>query len=91
MWQGVVNETAKNYEIKLAGVRRNLDAALNGLRDRPERPEHLPAAARADCKDANGAELARSHAAVLERYAAAAAIQDAALVACYGVLDATAK
>lgn len=87
MWQGVVNETAKNYDVKVAGIRRNLDTALDGLRDRPERPSNLPATARTDCKNANGAELAGSHAAVLERYAAAAATQDAALVACYTYAD----
>ena len=87
MWQGVVNETARNYEIKMAGVRRNLDTALDGLRERPERPVDLPATARTDRQDCNGAELARSHAAVLERYAAAAASQDAALEACYEYAD----
>ncbi len=87
MWQGVVNETAKNYDVKVAGIQRNLDIALDGLRDRPERPVDLPATARANCKDANGAELAGKHAAVLERYAAAAATQDAALAACYTYAD----
>jgi hypothetical protein len=87
MWQGVVNETAKNYETKVAGVRRSLDTALDSLRDRPERPRDLPAAARADVKDCNGAELARSHAEFLERYAAAAATQDAGLDACYAWAD----
>ena len=91
MWQGVVNETAKNYEIKVAGVRRSLDTALNGLRDRPERPRDLPATARVDVKDCNGAELARSHAEFLERYAAAAATQDAGLEACYAYADTVRK
>jgi len=88
MWQGVVNETAKNYEIKMAGVRRNLDVALDSLRDRPERAVDLPPAARTDHQDCNGAELARSHAEFLERYAAAAATQDTALESCYAYADA---
>lgn len=87
MWQGVVNETVENYQVKLAGVRRTLDIALDSLRDRPERPRDLPATARADVKDCNGAELARSHAEFLERYAAAAATQDAGLGACYAYAD----
>lgn len=91
MWQGVVNETAKNYQGKVDGIRRNLDADLERLRQRPERAGDLPPAARVDVKDCNGAELARSHAEFLERYAAAAATQDAALNACYGVLDAVSK
>lgn len=90
-WQEEVNEVTTKQAEKLAEVQHHLDVAIISLRDRPERPEHLPATARVDCKDANGAELARSHAEFLERYAAAAAIQDAALVACYGVLDATTK
>ena len=89
MWQGAVNETARNYEVKMAGVRRNLDTALDGLRDRPERPVDLPATARTDHKDCNGAELARRHAEFLERYAAAAAGQDEALIACYKNVDGT--
>lgn len=90
-WQGVVNATSKAYLTRIGTVRGNLDVALNGLRERPERPGNLPETARTDVKDCNGAELARSHAEFLERYAATAATQDAALNACYGVLDAVAK
>ena len=87
MWQGVVNGTVKNYEAKVAGIRSNLDAALDSLRNRPERPAGMSEAPRAGCEGANGPELGRSNAGFLERYAARAAGQDAALAACYQVLD----
>ena len=90
-WRRIVDETTATQAGKLAEVQRHLDVAIVSLRDRPERPEHLPATARVDCKDANGAELARSHAEFLERYAAAAAIQDAGLEACYAAYDGTMK
>lgn len=90
-WQGAINEITTNQAGKLAEVQRHLDVAIVSLRDRPERPARLPATARVDCKDANGAELARSHAEFLERYAAAAAIQDAGLEACYAAYDGTMK
>lgn len=88
MWQGVVNETAKNYGVKVAGVQRNLDAALGELRNRPERPSGVPEGARADCAGASGAELSRSDAEFLDREAARADTQRAGLVACYEVIDA---
>ena len=90
-WRRIVDETTATQAGKLAEVQHHLDVAIVSLRDRPERPEHLPATARVDCKDANGAELARSHAEFLERYAAAAAIQDAGLEACYAAYDGTMK
>lgn len=87
MWQGVVNETAKNYETQMAGVRRTLDAALDGLRDRPERPAGVSAAARADCAGGTGAELSRPDAEFLVREAARADTLRAALAACYAYAD----
>lgn len=87
MWQGVVNETARNYDLKVAAGQRNLSIALDGLRDRPERPADLPATARATCADANGAELSGAHARFLSRLAALAERTDAGLEACYAVLD----
>lgn len=90
-WQEEVNEVTTKQAEKLAEVQHHLDVAIISLRDRPKRSATLPDTPRVECAGANGAELARSHAEFLERYAAAAAIQDAALVACYGVLDATTK
>lgn len=88
MWQGVVNETAKNYQAKVAGVRRNLDVALDSLRDRPERPGNLPDHPRADCAGASGAELSGADAEFLAREAARADEQRAGLDACYAWADA---
>ena len=88
MWQGVVNETAKNYEIKMAGVRRNLDTALDSLRDRPERAVDLPDHPRTDCAGATGAELSRTDAEFLAREAARADQHRAGLDACYAWADA---
>ena len=90
-WQEEVNEITTKQAEKLAEVQHHLDVAIVSLRDRPERPARLPATASVDCKDANGAELARSHAEFLERYAAAAAIQDAGLEACYAAYDGSMK
>lgn len=87
MWQGVVNETAKNYQVKLAGVRRTLDAALDGLRERPERPGDLPDHPRADCTGGTGAELSRPDAEFLSREAARADELRAGLEACYAYAD----
>lgn len=87
MWQGVVNETAKNYQVKLAGVRRNLDTALDGLRDRPDRPGNLSANPRTDCKGASGAELSRQDAEFLVREATRADEIRTGLESCYAYAD----
>lgn len=77
-----------NHAQALAAANRRLDAALDGLRNRPERPPGVPETPRATCQGANGPELAGEHARFLARYAALAAEQDAALQACYASLDA---
>ena len=87
MWQGVVNETAKNYQVKLAGVRRTLDTALDSLRDRPERPRDLPDHPRPDCAGATGAELSGEDSRFLAREAARADELRAGLDACYAYAD----
>lgn len=87
MWQGVVNATAKNYEAKLAGVRRNLDIALDGLRSRPERPASVSNNPRAGCEGANGAELSGTNGRFLAGEAARADRHRAALEACYAYAD----
>lgn len=88
MWQGVVNGTVRNYEIKVAGVRRDRDAALDGLRRRAERPAGaVPADSRTACAGATGAELSRRDAEFLVGLAARADQQRAALTACYEVID----
>lgn len=77
-----------NHAQALAATNRRLDAALDELRKRPERPPGVSEAPRPTCQGANGPELAGQHARFLARYAALAAEQDAALQACYASLDA---
>ena len=88
MWQGVVNETAKNYQAKLAGVRSTLDADLERLRSRPERTGDVSGHPRTDCQGASGAELSGPDARFLASEAARADEQRAGLDACYGFIDA---
>lgn len=89
MWQGVVNGTVRNYEFKVAGLRRDLGSALDGLRSRPERPAGgMPADPRTACAGASGAELSRADAEFLVREAARADGIRAGLAACYEVIDA---
>lgn len=87
MWQGVVNETSKAYLTQISGIRGNLAVALGSLRDRPERPRDLPAAARADCAGGTGAELSRPDAEFLSREAARADELRAGLETCYAYAD----
>ena len=95
MWQGVVNDTVKNYQGNVAGIRRNLDLALDGLRERPSRaPSGTSEDARAACASvggATGAELSRPDAEFLVREAARGDEIRAGLGACYEVIDAVRK
>lgn len=88
MWQGVVNETARNYEAKLAGVRRNLNTALDGLRDRPERPAAGSQASGIGQSCATGTSLCRQDSEFLVREAARADTLRVGLEACYSYIDA---
>ena len=88
MWQETVNGTARNYEIKLAGVRRNLDTALDSLRDRPERPATGGQAAGTGQSCATGTSLCRQDSEFLVREAARADTIRAGLEACYAYIDA---
>jgi hypothetical protein len=73
--QGI--EDAKNAEIRV--IRGRLDAAVERLRNRPDR---LPEASRPACAGATGAELSGRDAAFLERLAARADDIRAELKAC---------
>ena len=84
-WQGAADAIVKNLEAKRAVTQRNLDIALNGLRDRPER--HLPNDPGVVCKGASGAELSRPDAVFLTRLAARGDRLQAALDACYIYAD----
>ena len=84
-WQGAADAIVKNLESKRAVTQRNLDTALNGLRDRPER--HLSNDTGTVCKGASGAELSRPDAVFLVREAARGDRLQAALDACYTYAD----
>lgn len=84
-WQGAANAIVTNLEAKRAVTQRNLDTALNSLRDRPER--HLPNDPGANCKGATGAELSRPDAVFLTRLAARGDRLQSALDACYKHVD----
>ena len=85
--QDVFDTAAKKQAARLADTRRNLDIALDGLRDRPERPSGMPEGARAGCTGGTGAELSRQDGEFLDREAARADDIRAGLVACYEVMD----
>lgn len=87
-WQGAVDESAKKYEAKLAGVRRNLATALDGLRDRPDRPAAGSQATGAGPACGTGAGLCKQDSEFLVREAARANEIRAGLEACYTYVDA---
>jgi hypothetical protein len=90
MWQGVVNGTVKNYEVKVAGIQRNLDLALDSLRSRPGRgSSDVPGATGPACPCGTGATLCREDGEFLAREAARADKHREALAACYQVIDGT--
>lgn len=86
-WQEAANAAAKQHQTQIAGVRRNLDIALDGLRNRPERPINLPATARTGCEGGSGAGLYREDGEFLAREAARADEIRAGLAACYTYAD----
>lgn len=79
---------AKKQAARLADTRRNLDTALDSLRDRPERPAGMPEGSRAACAGGTGAELSRSDAEFLARESARADDIRDGLEACYSAVDA---
>ena len=90
--QEAANVIARRYSTEVATVRRNLDLALDSLRNRPDRPATgMPEAARADCEGGTGAELFRADAEFLAREAARADEQRAGLDACYRHVDTAMK
>jgi len=86
--QDVFNTAQRKQAARLADTRRNLDVALDSLRDRPERSSGMADAARAGCAGGTGAELSRSDAEFLSREAARGDEIRAGLEACYSAIDA---
>jgi len=89
--QEAANAITRRHNAEVSAVRRNLDIALDSLRNRPDRPAGMPEAARADCEGGTGAELFRPDAEFLAREAARADEIRAGLTACYAHVDATLK
>jgi len=89
--QEAANAIARRHAHEVQTVRRNLDLALDSLRSRPDRQQHLPDAPRADCQGGTGAELSRPDAEFLSREAARADDLRAGLQACYAHVDAALK
>lgn len=81
------DDAQRKQAARLADTRRALDLALNGLRDRPERPAGVPGTARPGCEGGTGAELSRGDAEFLVREAARADGLRAGLDACYQAID----
>ena len=86
--QNAFNTAQKKQAARLVDTRRNLDLALDSLRDRPERPGGMPETARSGCAGGTGAELSRADAEFLSREAARADELRAGLDACYSAVDA---
>lgn len=86
-WTEAANAIVKNQDAKLAATRRNLDAALNGLRDRPERPAADSKPTGTDCTCSTGAGLCKSDSEFLARLASRADEIRVGLEACYEFAD----
>ena len=79
-WNADIAQQKQAQADEVAGINARLADALERVRKRPER---LPEPARATCEGATGSELSRPDATFLEREAARADEQRAALSACY--------
>lgn len=86
-WQEAANAIVKNQDAKLAATRRNLDAALNGLRDRPDRPAADSKPTGTACPCSTGAGLCKQDAEFLVREASRADSIRVGLEACYEFAD----
>ena len=86
-WQEAANAIVKNQDAKLAATRRNLDAALNGLRDRPERPSTDTKPPGIECPCSTGAGLCKQDAEFLARESSRADDIRSGLEACYEFAD----
>lgn len=82
--QEKIDEITQSQTNELAAVARERDAALERLRNRPDRVPQTP---EAECKGATGAELSRPDAEFLTRLASRAERDRQALIACYAYAD----
>lgn len=80
------NKLRKEKDDRLQVVSQRLDAALDGLRQRPPRPTEATSAAR-DCQGASGSQLSREDAEFLSRESARADRLRASLDQCYQQYD----
>ena len=86
-WQEAANAIVKNQDAKLAATRRNLNDALDSLRDRPDRAPADSKPTGTDCKGSTGAELSREDAEFLTRESSRADEIRIGLEACYEFAD----
>lgn len=86
-WQEAANAIVKNQDAKLAATRRNLNDALDSLRDRPDRAPADSKPTGTDCKGSTGAELSRRDSEFLTGLAARADEIRIGLEACYEFAD----
>lgn len=85
------DQLRREKDAQLFDVNTRLTAAVDSLRQRPQRapsaPGDVPQPPRAECKGATGSELAREDGEFLAREAARAARVSAALGECYAAYD----
>lgn len=82
--QAAMDASTKRHVEEVRRIANERDAALDRLRNRPER---LPEDARANCKGASGAELSSRDSEFLVRQASRADEQREALKSCYEYAD----
>jgi hypothetical protein len=81
-WQSTADQITKDKNAQITYVNRGLNAAIAGLRTRPERPSSDMPQTPGTCFGLSGAELARGDGEFLAGYAADAARLEAALKQC---------
>lgn len=82
--QTAVDATTRQHFEEVQRVVRERDAAINRLRQRPER---LPESARSACEGATGRELSRQDAEFLVRFASDAELHRQGAMSCYAAYD----
>jgi hypothetical protein len=81
-WQNTADQIVRDKNAQITSVNRRLNAAIAGLRTRPERPSGDMPQTPSSCFGLSGAELARGDGEFLAGYAADAARLEAALKQC---------
>lgn len=82
--QGAVNEIHQQQISEWRAAADSLADSLIRLQQRVDRPSGVPSDPRAECQGANGRELSRHHAQILERFAYRCQACQVGLKACKG-------